>query len=180
MAIFFYFYISQIEVYMKKLILIMVFFFLNFIVNAQAAKILKSVNNDGDVATFELDCSVQFQTLAKGLRYNITRHEFKGPELKNNYRLLLVMDGFYSKTLNKTMTISAVLSDGTILEAKKIIEDDGFFDGACTLKIKDPKALLEADIDKVIVHADKDVIYVLSEQNKSVFKKNLSNVINAK
>jgi len=93
---------------------------------------------------------------------------------------LLVMDGFYSKTLNKTMTISAVLSDGTILEAKKIIEDDGFFDGACTLKIKDPKALLEADIDKVIVHADKDVIYVLSEQNKSVFKKNLSNVINAK
>lgn len=90
------------------------------------------------------------------------------------------MDGFYSKTLNKTMTISAVLSDGTILEAKKIIEDDGFFDGACTLKIKDPKALLEADIDKVIVHADKDVIYVLSEQNKSVFKKNLSNVINAK
>lgn len=104
---------------MKKLILIMVFFFLNFIVNAQAAKILKSVNDDGDVATFELDCSVQFQTLAKGLRYNITRHEFKGPELKNNYRLLLVMDGFYSKTLNKTMTISAVLSDGTILEAKK-------------------------------------------------------------
>ena len=149
-------------------------------VNAQAAKVIKGVNEAGDVATFELDCSVKFQTLAKGLRYNITRHEFKGPDLKNSYRLLLVMDGFYAKTLNNTMTISAVLTDGTIIEAKKIIEDDGFFDGACTLKIKDPKALLAADIDKVIVHADKDVVYTLSEQHKAVFKKNLRNIINAK
>jgi hypothetical protein len=171
---------SQKEIYMKKVILIFVFLFLGLSVNAQVAKIKKEVSESGDVASFELDCSVQFQTLAKGLRYNITRHEFKGPELKNSYRLLLVMDGFYSKTLNKTMTISAVLSDGTIIEAKKIIEDDGFFDGACTLKIKDPKALLEANIDKVIVHADKDVVYALSQQNKSTFKKNLSNIINAK
>jgi len=171
---------SQKEMHMKKVILIFVFLFLGSSVNAQAAKIKKEVNEFGDVASFELDCSVQFQTLAKGLRYNITRHEFKGPELKNSYRLLLVMDGFYSKTLNKTMAISAVLSDGTIIEAKKIIEDDGFFDGACTLKIKDPKALLEANIDKVIVHADKDVVYTLSQQNKSTFKKNLSNIINAK
>lgn len=165
---------------MKKVILILVFLIMNWSVNAQAAKILKSVNEAGDVATFELDCSKQFQTLSKGLRYNITRHEFKGPEMKNSYRLLLVMDGFYSKTLNNTMTISAVLSDGTILEAKKIIEDDGFFDGACTLKIKDPKALLEANIDKVIVRADKDVVYILSEQNKAVFKKNLNAIITAK
>lgn len=165
---------------MKKAILILVFLIMNWSVNAQAAKILKSVNEAGDVATFELDCSKQFQTLAKGLRYNITRHEFKGPEMKNSYRLLLVMDGFYSKTLNNTMTISAVLSDGTILDAKKIIEDDGFFDGACTLKIKDPKALLEANIDKVIVRADKDVVYILSEQNKAIFKKNLNAIITAK
>ena len=165
---------------MKKAILIFVFLFVGLSVNAQAAKIKKEVSEAGDVASFELDCSVQFQSLAKGLRYNITRHEFKGPELKNSYRLLLVMDGFYSKTLNKTMTISAVLTDGTIIEAKKIIEDDGFFDGACTLKIKDPKALLEANIDKVIVHADKDVVYTLSAKNKAIFKQNLSNVINAK
>lgn len=165
---------------MKKAILIFVFLFVGLSVNAQAAKIKKEVSEAGDVASFELDCSVQFQSLAKGLRYNITRHEFKGPELKNSYRLLLVMDGFYSKTLNKTMTISAVLTDGTIIEAKKIIEDDGFFDGACTLKIKDPKALLEANIDKVIVHADKDVVYMLSAKNKAIFKQNLSNVINAK
>jgi len=156
------------------------FFAATLSVNAQAAKVIKGVNEAGDVATFELDCSVKFQTLAKGLRYNITRHEFKGPDLKNSYRLLLVMDGFYAKTLNNTMTISAVLTDGTIIEAKKIIEDDGFFDGACTLKIKDPKALLAADIDKVIVHADKDVVYKLSEQHKAVFKKNLRNIINAK
>lgn len=165
---------------MKKVILILVFSIVSGTVNAQAAKIIKEVSEAGDVASFELDCSVQFQTLAKGLRYNITRHEFKGAEMKNSYRLLLVMDGFYSKTLNKTMTISAVLSDGTIIEAKKIIEDDGFFDGACTLKVKDPKALLEANIDKVIVHADKDVVYTLSAKNKEVFKKNLSNIINAK
>jgi len=165
---------------MRKLILMFSFFAATLSVNAQAAKVIKGVNEAGDVATFELDCSVKFQTLAKGLRYNITRHEFKGPDLKNSYRLLLVMDGFYAKTLNNTMTISAVLTDGTIIEAKKIIEDDGFFDGACTLKIKDPKALLAADIDKVIVHADKDVVYTLSEQHKAVFKKNLRNIINAK
>ncbi|MCV2483310.1 hypothetical protein OD917_00115 [Flavobacterium sp. SH_e] len=165
---------------MKVIVLILSFFVASFSVNAQAAKVITSVNEAGDVATFELDCSVKFQTLAKGLRYNITRHEFKGPELKNSYRLLLVMDGFYSKTLNSEMTISAVLSDGTVIEARKTIEDDGFFDGACTLKIKDPQALLNADIDKVIIHADKDVVYSLTAQNKAVFKKNLSNIINAK
>ena len=151
----------------------------NITANSQA-KVLTSVNEAGDVATFELDCTSKFQTLAKGLRYNITRHEFRGPEMKNTYRLLLVMDGFYSTTLNSTMSISAVLSDGTVLSAKKTIEEDGYFDGACTLKIKDPKALLQENINKVIIHADKDVVYTLSEQNKAIFKKNLSNIINAK
>jgi len=170
---------SQKELHMKKVIVLLVFLAAGLNVNAQA-KVLTSVNDAGDVATYELDCSVKFQTLAKGLRYNITRHEFKGPDLKNSYRLMLVMDGFYSKTLNNSMTISAVLSDGTVIEAKKIIEDDGFFDGACTLKIKDPKALLAANIDKVIVHADKDVVYTLSAQNKAIFKKNLNAIITAK
>jgi len=170
---------SQKEVHMKKSILV-VAFLISAVVNSQTAKVIKGVNEAGDVASFELDCSVKFPTLAKGLRYNITRHEFKGPEMKNSYRLMLVMDGFYSKTLNKTMTIAAILNDGTIIEAKKIIEEDGFFDGACTLKIKDPKALLEANIDKVIVHADKDVVYNLSEQSKANFKKNLNAIITAK
>ncbi|MDQ6471867.1 hypothetical protein RB619_14520 [Flavobacterium sp. LHD-80] len=165
---------------MKMILVLVSFFAATLSINAQAAKVLTSVNDAGDVATYELDCTTKFQTLAKGLRYNITRHEFKGPELKNSYRLLLVMDGFYSKTLNKEMTISAVLTDGTVIEARKIIEDDGFFDGACTLKIKDPNALLKADIDKVIIHADKEVVYKLSAQNKAVFKANLNNIINAK
>ncbi|KLT71237.1 MULTISPECIES: hypothetical protein [Flavobacterium] len=164
---------------MKKLMAVLVFLIASSQINAQA-KVLTSVNDAGDVATFELDCSEKFQMLAKGLRYNITRHEFKGPEMKNSYRLMLVMDGFYSKTLNKEMTISAVLSDGTVMQAKKVIEDDGFFDGACTLKIKDPKGLLALDIVKVIVHADKDVVYTLSDKSKAVFKKNLSNIIAAK
>lgn len=164
---------------MKKLFAVLVFFMLVSQANAQA-KILTSVNEAGDVATYELDCTVKFQSLAKGLRYNITRHEFKGPEMKNSYRLMLVMDGFYSKTLNNEMKISAVLTDGTVIEARKIIEDDGFFDGACTLRIKDPKALLEANIEKVIVYADKEVVYKISEQSRAVFKKNLENIINAK
>ncbi|TDW49062.1 hypothetical protein EV144_103588 [Flavobacterium sp. 270] len=164
---------------MKKLFIIWMFLGAVLQVSAQA-KVITSVNEAGDVATYELDCSVKFQSLAKGLRYNITRHEFKGPEMKNSYRLMLVMDGFYSKTLNKEMTISAVLSDGTILKTKKVIEDDGFFDGACTLRIKDPKALLDAHIDKIIVHADKDVIYTISDQNKALFKKNLKAVMTAK
>lgn len=179
MVIFFYLYMSQKELHMKKVMLIFAFLVVNITANSQA-KVLTSVNEAGDVATFELDCTSKFQTLAKGLRSNITRHEFRGPEMKNTYRLLLVMDGFYSTTLNSTMSISAVLSDGTVLSAKKTIEEDGYFDGACTLKIKDPKALLQENIDKVIVHADKDVVYTLSEQNKAVFKKNLSNIINAK
>ena len=164
---------------MKKVIVILVFLINVLYANAQA-EILKSVNEAGDVATFELDCTVQFQTLAKGLRYNFTRHEFKGPEMKNSYRLLLVMDGFYSKTLNNNMTISAVLEDGTVIKTKKIIEDDGYFDGACTLKIKDPKALLDANIDKVIVHGDKEVVYTISQENKAIFKKNISAVLTAK
>ncbi|KFF05607.1 hypothetical protein [Flavobacterium reichenbachii] len=164
---------------MKKLLIFLMFFSAVSQINSQA-KVITSVNEAGDVATYELDCSVKFQTLAKGLRYNITRHEFRGPEMRNSYRILLVMDGFYSKTLNKEMTISAVLSDGTVLKSKKVIEDDGFFDGACTLRIKDPETLLKAHIDKIIVHADKDVVYTLSDQNKAVFKKNLKAVMTAK
>jgi hypothetical protein len=164
---------------MKKVMVMFAFLVVGLNANAQA-KILKEVNEAGDVASFELDCTVKFQTLAKGLRYNITRHEFKGPELKNSYRLMLVMDGFYSKTLNNTMTISAVLSDGTVLEAKKIIEDDGYFDGACTIKIKDPKALLVLDIKQVIVHAEKDVVYPLTAKNQEIFKKNLNAIYTAK
>jgi hypothetical protein len=164
---------------MKKSILILAFLVFTLASNAQT-NVLKGVNDAGDVATFELDCTVKFPTLAKGLRYNITRHEFKGPEMKNIYRLMLVMDGFYSKTENNAMTISAVLSDGSVIEARKIIEEDGFFDGACTLKIKDPKAVLAADIDKVIVHADKDVVYELTEKNKAIFKKNLNAILTAK
>ncbi|WPO78650.1 hypothetical protein [Flavobacterium sp. KACC 22761] len=165
---------------MKIILVLVSFFAASLSINAQVAKVLTSVNEAGDVATYELDCTVKFPVMAKGLRYNITRHEFKGPEMKNSYRLMLVMDGFYSSTPNNAMTISAVLSDGTVIEARKIIEDDGFFDGACTLKIKDPKKLLEANIQKVIVHADKDVVYTISEQNRAIFKKNLNNVINAK
>ncbi|MEN2413400.1 hypothetical protein [Flavobacterium mesophilum] len=165
---------------MKIILVLVSFFAASLSINAQAAKVLTSVNDAGDVATYELDCTVKFPVLAKGLRYNITRHEFKGPEMKNSYRLMLVMDGFYSKTLNKEMKISAVLTDGTVIEARKIIEDDGFFDGACTLKIKDPNGLLAANIDKVIVYADKEVVYKISEQNRAIFKKNLSNIINAK
>ncbi|WP_133508077.1 hypothetical protein [Flavobacterium chryseum] len=164
---------------MKKVIVIVVFLVAGLNANAQA-KVLKSVNEAGDVATFELDCTVKFQTLAKGLRYNFTRHEFKGPEMKNSYRLLLVMDGFYSKTLNDHMTISAVLEDGTVIEARQIVEDDGYFDGACTLRIKNPKALEDANIDKVIVHADKDVVYDISDKNKAIFKKNIQAVLTAK
>lgn len=81
---------------MKKSILILAFLSVSLASSAQA-RVLKSVNDAGDVGTFELDCTVKFQTLGQGLRYNITRHEFKGPEMKNTYRLLLVMDGFYRK-----------------------------------------------------------------------------------
>lgn len=165
---------------MKVILLFVCYVITNLSLQAQSAKVITSVNEAGDVATYELDCSVKFPVLAKGLKYNITRHEFKGPELKNIYRLLLVMDGFYSKTLNSEMTISAVLSDGTVIEARKTIEEDGFFDGACTLKIKDPKALLAADVDKIIVHADKDVVYSISAKDKAIFKKNLNAVISAK
>ena len=165
---------------MKVILLFVCCIVTNLSLHAQSAKVITSVNEAGDVATCELDCSVKFPVLAKGLKYNITRHEFKGPELKNIYRLLLVMDGFYSKTLNSEMTISAVLSDGTVIEARKTIEEDGFFDGACTLKIKDPKALLAADVDKIIVHADKDVVYSISAKDKAIFKKNLNAVISAK
>ncbi|MCV9928891.1 hypothetical protein OIU83_14565 [Flavobacterium sp. LS1R49] len=164
---------------MKKLIIAFVFTIVGLSVHAQA-KIIKGINEAGDVATFELDCSKSFQVLDKGLRYTIVRHEFKGDEMKNSYRIMLVMDGFYTTTLNSVRTISAVLADGSVLKTEKIIEDDGYFDGACTLKLKEPKKLLDLDIKQVIVHANKDVIYTIPEKNKIVFKKNLENVLNAK
>ncbi|KFF17539.1 hypothetical protein [Flavobacterium hydatis] len=164
---------------MKKLLVVFVFTIIGLSVNAQA-KIIKGLNDAGDVATFELDCSKSFQVLDKGLRYTIVRHEFKGEEMKNSYRIMLVMDGFYTTTLNSVMTISAVLADGTILKTEKIIEEDGYFDGACTLKMKDPKKLLNLDIKQIIVHANKDVVYTIPEKNRVIFKKNLENILSAK
>src|SRR3970040_2877441 len=108
---------------MRKLALSIALVLTSLVINAQEAKIITTVSEAGDVASFELDCSKKFPTLAKSLKYNITRHEFKGADLKNTYHLLLVMDGFYTSALNSKMTISAVFSDGTKVKEIKTIKD---------------------------------------------------------
>jgi hypothetical protein len=166
---------------MRKLALSIAFLMTSVVINAQEAKIITTVNEAGDVASFDLDCSVKFPTLAKGLKYNITRHEFKGAELKNTYHIMIVMDGFYTKALNSKMNISAVFSDGTKVSEIETIEDDGYFDGACTIKLTSPPELaLNLDLKQVIVHADKDVVYTISEDKSREFRKNLYNIVNAK
>lgn len=167
---------------MRKLALSIAFLLTSLVINAQVPKIITTVNDAGDVASFELDCSKKFPLLAKGLKYNITRHEFKGSELKNTYHVMLVMDGFYTAALNDQMTISAVFSDGTKVSEIETIEDDGYFDGACTLKMNSPPELaLSLDLKQIIVATgNKEVIYTVSAQKSAEFKKNLQNIVNAK
>lgn len=167
---------------MKKTILFLVIVMLSLTMNGQVTKVVTRVNEAGDVASFELDCSVKFPTLAKGLKYNITRHEFKGPDLKNEYFLMLVMDGFYTTTLNKKMSISVVFTDDTKVSKNETIEDDGYFDGACTLRIKDPATRKsDVNIKEIIVHTGtKNVVYTISPQKNIEFKKNFQNIIYAK
>jgi hypothetical protein len=166
---------------MRKLAVSIAFLMTSVVINAQEAKIITTVNEAGDVASFDLDCSVKFPTLAKGLKYNITRHEFKGAELKNTYHIMMVMDGFFTTTLNNKMTISAVFSDGTTVSEVETIEDDGYFDGACTLKLNSPPELaLNLDLKQIIVHGDKNVVYAISAQKSKEFRKNLYNIVNAK
>lgn len=166
---------------MRKLALSIALVLTSLVINAQEAKIITTVSEAGDVASFELDCSKKFPTLAKGLKYNITRHEFKGADLKNTYHIMFVMDGFFTTTLNNKMTFSAVFSDGTTVSEIETLEDDGYFDGACTLKLKSPPEMaLNLDLKKIIVHGDKDVVYTISEQKSKEFKKNLFNIVNAK
>ncbi|MBC7845347.1 MAG: hypothetical protein H7Y10_02510 [Flavobacterium sp.] len=167
---------------MRKLALSMALLLTGLVMNAQVAKIITTVNEAGDVGSFELDCTKKFPVLAKGLKYNITRHEFKGADLKNTYHLMLVMDGFYTSTLNSEMTISAVFSDGTKVSKVKIIESDGYFDGACTLTLgSPPERALALDLKQVIVNAGtKEVVYTILPQKNKEFKTNLQNVVNAK
>jgi hypothetical protein len=167
---------------MRKIVISILLLFSCLAVNAQIAKIVTSVNEAGDVASFDLDCSKRFPTLAKGLKYNISRHEFKGAELKNTYHLMLVMDGFYTNALNNQMTISAVFNDGTKVSEIETIESDGYFDGACTLKMQSPPTIgLERAIKQIIVNTGtKEVIYEISAQKSEEFKKNLQNIVNAK
>ncbi|WP_244534363.1 hypothetical protein [Flavobacterium fluvii] len=150
--------------------------------NAQVAKIITSVNEAGDVGRFELDCSKRFPVLAKGLKYTITRHEFKGADLKNTYHVMLVMDGFFTDALNSNMTISAVFSDGTAVTEQETIETDGYFDGACTLKLASPPVLgLTLDLKQVIINTGtKQVVYTITPEKSKEFKTNLQNVVNAK
>jgi len=166
---------------MKKIAFTIVFLLSSILIQAQIAKIVTRVDESGDVASFELDCSVKFPSLAKGLKYNITRHEFKGPELKNTYYLMLVMDGFFTTALNSNMTISAVFTDGTKITERETIEDDGYFDGACTLQIVDPTKRTNSDLKQIIVNTGtKEVVYSISPLKNSEFKKNFKNVIEAK
>ena len=167
---------------MRKLAVSIAFLLTSLVINAQVPKLITTVNDAGDVASFELDCSKKFPLLAKGLKYNINRHEFKGSELKNTYHLMLVMDGFYTTALNSKMTISAEFSDGTTVSEIETIEDDGYFDGACTLKLNSPPELaLKLDLKKVIVViGDKKVEYIISAQKSAELKKNLQNIVNAK
>ena len=167
---------------MRKLALSIAFLLTSLVINAQVPKIITTVNDAGDVASFELDCSKKFPLLAKGLKYNITRHEFKGSELKNTYHLMLVMDGFYTAALNNQMTITAVFSDGTKVSEIETIESDGYFDGACTLKMNSPPKIgLEYAIKQIIVNTGtKEVVYEISPQKSLELKKNLQNIVNAK
>ena len=167
---------------MRKLALSIAFVLTGLVMNAQVAKIITKVNEAGDVGSFELDCNKGFPTLGKGLKYNITRHEFKGVELKNTYHVMLVMDRFFTKVLNNTMTISAVFSDGTKVSKIETIEDDGYFDGACTLTLASPPELaLNLDLKQIIVNTgEKDVVYTVSAQKSNEFKKNLKNIVDAK
>jgi hypothetical protein len=167
---------------MRKLALSIAFLITSVVINAQEAKVITTVSEAGDVASFELDCSKKFPTLAKGLKYNITRHEFKGAEMKNTYHIMLVMDGFYTTALNSKMTISAVFSDGTKVTEIETIEDDGYFDGACTLKMASPPELgLTLDLKQIIVNTgSKEVVYTISAQKSREFKKNLQSVVSAK
>lgn len=167
---------------MRKLLLSFVFVLTSLVTNAQVVKIITTVNEAGDVGSFELDCTKKFPVLAKGLKYNITRHEFKGADLKNTYHVMLVMDGFYTTTLNSKMTISAVFSDGTTVSIMETIEDDGYFDGACTLTLASPPDLaLTLDLQKVIINTgSKEVVYTVSPQKSKEFKMNLKNVVEAK
>lgn len=165
---------------MRKGIVSILFVFASIVSNAQVAKIITEVNEAGDVASFELDCTKKFPVLANNLKYNITRHEFKGADKINTYHVLLVMDGFYTKTLNKTMQISVVLSNGKIIGKTETIENDGYFDGACTVTLKSPEEVAEMVFNKIIVHADKDVIYTITEKNMNIFKTNLKNIVEAK
>ena len=167
---------------MRKLALSIAFLITSVIINAQEAKIITTVSEAGDVASFELDCTKKFPVLAKGLKYNVTRHEFKGADLRNTYHLMLVMDGFYTTALNSKMTISAVFSDGTKVTEAETIEDDGYFDGACTLKMASPPKLgLTLDLKQIVVNTGtKEVVYAISGQKSKEFKKNLQNIVNAK
>jgi hypothetical protein len=167
---------------MRKLALSIVFMLTSLVMNAQVAKIVSSVNEAGDVGTFELDCSKRFPVLAKGLKYNITRHEFKGSDLKNTYHLLLVMDGFYTATLNSVMTISVVFDDGTKVSEIETIESDGYFDGACTLNMSSPpERSLTLYVKQVIVNTgSKEVVYTITDQKSKEYRKNMENIVNAK
>lgn len=167
---------------MRKLALSMALLLTGLVMDAQVAKIITSVNEAGDVGSFELDCTKKFPVLAKGLKYNITRHEFKGADLKNTYHLMLVMDGFYTTALNSKMTISVVFSDGTKVTEVETIEDDGYFDGACTINMSSPPELsLTLYIKQVIVDTGtKQVVYTITDQKSREYRKNTENIVNAK
>ncbi len=78
------------------------------------------------------------------------------------------MDGFYTTALNSQMTISAVFGDGTKVSEIETIESDGYFDGACTLKMNSP---LENDLKQIIVNTgNKEVIYSISALKCAEFK----------
>lgn len=167
---------------MRKLALSVAFLLASIVVNAQVSKIITRVDDSGDVASFELDCSIKFPTLAKGLRYNITRHEFKGVEKRNTYRILFVMDGFFTTVLNSKMTFSAVFVDGTITSEEETVESDGYFSGACTLLLNSPPELgLKTDLKEIILNTGKNkVVYAITPQNAKEFRKNLQNIVDAK
>jgi hypothetical protein len=167
---------------MRKLALSIALVLTGLVMNAQVKKIVTTVNEAGDVGSFELDCSKGFPTLAKGLKYNITRHEFKGAELKNTYHLMLVMDGFYTTTLNEVMTISIVFSDGTKVSEIETIEGDGYFDGACTINMSSPpERSLTLFVKQVIVNTGtKEVVYTISEPKSKEYRNNIENIVKAK
>jgi hypothetical protein len=164
---------------MKKSIFTIAVFLTGLFAGAQDFKILKEENKEWGITNYKLDCSKNSPLLANKLNYNLNKVVFDSKEKQDVYHVTLLVKGAYKNPLNKDLTISTILEDGTVITNKETLEDGGNFNGKCTLHLVRFDQMRKIGIKEIKINGVSEKSFKVNKKNRKDLMKNMNSIVDA-